>query len=108
MNSDPLLEQLRHFAEKLAEKNIRVIVGGGYGLLLKANHVRRIEARTRLEQIPSARSTGDIDVFLTTEVITHKNNMDTIRQSLDALGYSPVPGAEFVQFLRHKQEGTRE
>jgi hypothetical protein len=100
MSGDPLLEQLRQFAERLAEENIRVIVGGGYGLLLKANHIRRIEARTRLEQIPIARSTGDIDVFLTTEVITDKNNMDTIRQSLDALGYSPVPGAEFYQFFR--------
>lgn len=100
MNGDPLLEQLRHFAEKLAEKNIRIIVGGGYGLLLKANHIRRLEVPTRLEEIPIARSTGDIDVFLTTEVITHRNNMDAIRQSLDELGYSPVPGAEFYQFFR--------
>ena len=66
----------------------------------KANHIRGIDARTRLEQIPIARSTGDIDVFLTPEVITHRNNMDTIRQSLDALGYSPVTGAEYYQFFR--------
>jgi hypothetical protein len=39
MNSDPLLNQLCQLAEKLAEKNIRLIVGGGYGLLLKANHI---------------------------------------------------------------------
>jgi len=68
--------------------------------LLKANHTRRIGAQTRLEQIPIARSTGDIDVFLTTEVITDKNNMAAIRQALDELGYSPVPGAEFYQFYR--------
>lgn len=100
MNGDPLLSQLRQFAEKLADKNIRLIIGGGYGLLLKANHIRRIGARTRLEQIPIARSTGDIDVFLTTEVITDKNNMAAIRQALDDLDYSPVPGAEFYQFFR--------
>ena len=98
--SDPLLEQLCLLAEKLAEKNIRVIVGGGYGLLLKANHIRLSEVRTRLKEIPIARSTGDIDVFLTTEVITHRNNMDAIRRSLDELDYSPVPGAEFYQFFR--------
>lgn len=68
--------------------------------MLKANHTRRIGAQTRLEQIPIARSTGDIDVFLTTEVITDKNNMAAIRQALDELGYSPVPGAEFYQFYR--------
>ena len=100
MNDDPLLNQLSQFAEKLAEKHIRFIIGGGYGLLLKANHILRLGVRTRLEQIPTARSTGDIDVFFTTEVITDKTNMDAIRQSLDEMGYSPVPGAEFYQFFR--------
>lgn len=100
MNGDPLLNQLRQFANKLAEKNISLVIGGGYGLLLKANHVQRTDARTRLQQIPIARSTGDIDVFLTTEVITDKNNMAAIRGALDELGYAPVPGAEFYQFFR--------
>lgn len=100
MNDDPLLSQLRQFTEKLAEKNVRLIIGGGYGLLLKANHIQDIRARTRLEKIPTARSTGDIDVFLTTEVITDKNNMAAIRQALDELDYSPVPGAEYYQFFR--------
>jgi hypothetical protein len=100
MNGDPLLDQLRQFAEKLAEKNISLVIGGGYGLLLKANHIQRSGARTRLDQIPIARSTGDIDVFLTTEVIIDKSNMAAIRQALDELDYSPVPGAEFYQFFR--------
>ncbi len=100
MNGDPLLDQLRQFAEKLAEKNISLVIGGGYGLLLKANHIQRSDAHTRLDQIPIARSTGDIDVFLTTEVIIDKGNMAAIRQALDELGYSPVPGAEFYQFFR--------
>jgi len=90
MNGDPLLNQLRQFAEKLAEKNISLIIGGGYGLLLKANHIQRIGVRTRLEQIPIARSTSDIDVFLTTEIISDRNNMAAIRQALDELDYSAV------------------
>ena len=100
MNGNPLLDQLRQFADTLAEKNISLIIGGGYGLLLKAKHIQRTGARTRLEQIPIARSTGDIDVFLTTEVIIDKNKMTAIRQALDELGYSPVPGAEYYQFYR--------
>jgi hypothetical protein len=100
MSDDPLLSQLRQLAANLAAKNIPLVIGGGYGLLLKANHVERIRARTRLEQIPIARSTGDIDVFLTTEVIIDKNNMAAIRQALDELDYSPVVGAEFYQFFR--------
>ncbi len=62
-------------------------------------------SRTRLEQIPIARSTGDIDVFLTTEVIVDKNKMAAIRQALDELGYSPVPGAEYYQFFREVEIG---
>src|ERR1700741_4220690 len=100
MNGDPLLDQLRQFANKLAEKNIPLVIGGGYGLLLKAQHIQRTGARTRLEQIPIARSTGDIDLFLTTEVIVDKNKMAAIRKALDELGYSPVPGAEYYQFFR--------
>ena len=100
MNGDPLLNQLRQFADKLAEKNISLVIGGGYGLLLKAKYIQSTGARTRLEQIPIARSTGDIDVFLTTEVIVDKNKMAAIRQALDELGYSPVPGAEYYQFFR--------
>jgi hypothetical protein len=100
MSDDPLLSQLRQLAANLAAKNIPLVIGGGYGLLLKANNVQRIGARTRLEQIPIARSTGDIDVILTTEVIIDKNNMAAIRQALDELDYSPVVGAEFYQFFR--------
>jgi hypothetical protein len=100
MNGDPLLNQLRQFAKQLAEQNISLVIGGGYGLLLKANHIERTGARTRLEQIPIARSTGDIDLFLTTEVIVDKNKMAAIRKALDELGYSPVPGAEYYQFFR--------
>ncbi len=105
MNDDPLLTQLRNFAEKLAKKNIPLIIGGGYGLLLKANHIQRIGARTRLEQIPIARSTGDIDVFLTTEVIIDNDKTTSIREVLDELGYSPVPGAEYYQFFRELKVG---
>jgi hypothetical protein len=105
MNGDPLSDQLRQFANKLAEKNISLVIGGGYGLLLKAKHIQRTGARTRLEQIPIARSTGDIDVFLTTEVIVDKNKMAAIRQALDELGYSPVPGAEYYQFFREIEIG---
>ncbi len=100
MNEDPLLSQLRQLAENLEGKNIPLVIGGGYGLLLKANHTQRTGARTRLEQIPIARSTGDIDVFLTTEVIIDKNNMSAIRRALDELDYSPVVGAEYYQFFR--------
>ena len=100
MNGDPLLNQLRQLAERLSEKNIRLVIGGGYGLVLRANQIRSSGVRTRLDQIPIARSTGDIDVFLTADVIVDKDRTGAIREALDELGYSPVPGAEYYQFFR--------
>ncbi len=39
-------------------------------------------------------------MFLTTEVIVDKDRTAAIRQALDDLGYSLVPGAEYYQFFR--------
>jgi hypothetical protein len=36
--------------------DIKVIVGGGYGIYLKTTHVRQIEARTLLKEWPEPRS----------------------------------------------------
>ena len=41
---------------ELQKDEIKLILGGGYGLLLRTEHIRRIEAATRFEQIPEARS----------------------------------------------------
>jgi hypothetical protein len=40
--------------------DIKVIVGGGYGIYLKTTHVRQIEARTLLKEWPEPRSMSDV------------------------------------------------
>lgn len=96
---DPLREQLQLLARTLQPNGISLIVGGGYGLLLRTEHIRRSGLRTRFAALPTARSTSDIDIFLSAEVITDLEKFNKIRESLDQLGYVPIETAKFYQFV---------
>lgn len=99
MTNDPLRDELRRLARSLEAHAIKLIVGGGYGLLLRTEYVRRSGARTRFAELPGARSTNDIDVFLSAEIITDGAKTTRIREALDDLGYVPVESAKFYQFV---------
>lgn len=88
-------EQLIKLAGKLEKDDIKLIIGGGYGLLLKREHLAQAETPTRFE-LPEARSTNDIDTFLKTEIITDGEKTEKIRNALNDLGFEPV--AQNFQF----------
>jgi hypothetical protein len=96
MTTDPLREQLRLLALKLQKDEIKLILGGGYGLVLRTEYVRQTGAATRFEEIPEARSTNDLDLFLSAEIITSAEKIEKIRDALHRLGFEPV--ARFFQF----------
>lgn len=100
MTNDPLRDELRRLARSLEGQGIKLIVGGGYGLLLRAEYVRRSGVRTRFAELPGARSTNDIDIFLGAEIIVDGAKTTLIREALDELGYVPVESAKFYQFVR--------
>ncbi len=94
-SKDPMREQLVKLAGKLQKDDIKLIIGGGYGLLLKREYLAKTETVTRFE-LPEARSTNDIDTFLRTEIITDAEKIEKIRDALAELGFEPV--AKFFQF----------
>lgn len=96
MTFDPMREQLIKLAGKLQKDDIKLIIGGGYGLILKAEYLRREELRTRIIDFPNDRATNDIDTFLQTEIITDAEKIEKIRDALAELGFEPV--AKFFQF----------
>ncbi len=96
MRTDPLREQLRLLALELQKDEIKLILGGGYGLVLRTEYVRRTGVATRFEEIPEARSTNDLDLFLSAEIITSAEKIEKIRDALQKLGFEPV--ARFFQF----------
>ena len=94
-----LQEELCTLASRLGEHGIRLIIGGGFGILLRSIHLEGTNART-LRPITPPRATNDLDLFLTADIITDVESVKRIRSVLDELGYEPVPTAKNYQFAR--------
>lgn len=60
---DLLRKELISLSEKLQAHNIKLILGGGYGLLLRTEHLSNNNSPTLFKDIPIARSTNDLDIF---------------------------------------------
>ncbi len=54
---------------ELKDTDIQLIIGGGYGIYLKADYVRRREVQSLLQDWPEPRFTNDIDLFLRPELL---------------------------------------
>jgi len=64
--------------QKVDDPEIRLIVGGGFGIYLKTDHIRRSGMRTLLDQWPEPRSTNDLDLFLRPELLNQiRDRLDT-------------------------------
>jgi hypothetical protein len=85
---------------------VKLIIGGGYGIYLRTEHVRRLGARTLFEEKPEARSTNDLDLFLRPELLSKAEKLKPLKEAFDRLGYSTVPGAEKYQFVKPGPEGS--
>lgn len=99
---DALKTNLLDLHHEVAEHGIRLILGGGYGLYLKQQHLQSqsIETVLDVEMWPVPRATNDLDVFLTAEVVTDSSTMKVIRSALDRLSYLEIESAKFYQFVK--------
>lgn len=87
---DPLKEELRTLARELRGRGKPLIIGGGYGLVLRAGMIAESGPRTLIPDIPSARSTEDLVIFSKAEVISDPEKTGAARKALDRCGYGPV------------------
>ena len=97
---DPLTTSLLDILYELREHNTPLIIGGGFGLFLKRQHLIRHGERTLLDSIPDVRSTNDIDLFLQAEVVASLERARAITAALKRLGYVPLEEAKFFQWKR--------
>ena len=72
---------------------VKLIIGGGYGIYLKNNHVRRMGMETLLQEWPEPRSTNDLDLFLRPELLINSAKLSPLADAIDRLGYKAVQGA---------------
>lgn len=88
--------------------NLRLIIGGGYGIYLKREYIRGSNIRTLLSKWPEARSTNDLDLFLRPELLIDSRKLRPLAATLQQLGYQVIAGAEKYQFARPGPSGGRE
>ncbi len=90
------------------DADLKLILGGGYGIFLKREHLRATRARTLLSEWPEARSTNDLDLFLRPELLIDSARLKPLADALPRLGYSPIAGAEKYQFVRPGPSGDQQ
>jgi hypothetical protein len=87
--------------------DIKLIIGGGFGIYLKTDHVRRLGMRTLFREWPEARSTNDLDLFLRPELLIQSAKLKPLADAIAKLGYQVVPGAENYQFVKPGPGGVK-
>lgn len=98
-----LLDLLHH----IEGTDIKLIIGGGFGIYLKIDHVQRLGVRTLLQEWPEPRSTNDLDLFLRPELLIDSGKLKPLAEAISRLGYQRVPGAEKYQFVKPGSGGSK-
>ena len=81
--------------------NLKIVIGGGYGLFLKSELIAQQNLPTILPKFDvGTRSTDDIDVFLDIEIIAEPDQTKMMKQVIDDMGFIVKKGAEHYQFLK--------
>jgi hypothetical protein len=85
--------------QKVHDSDVRLIAGGGFGIYLKTDYVRKSDMRTLLNQLPEPRSTNDLDLFLRPELLIESSKLKPLVSAIEELGYEVVPGAKNTSLL---------
>lgn len=100
---DLLTRELLHLKARLSD--IPFLIGGGMGLYLRSEY-HESERSPRYQRPVPTRSTKDLDVILSAEVIADADRMDQIREALSNLGYKAT--TPHFQFARELGDNGRE
>lgn len=82
---DTLTSALLDLSHELAGFDLKLIVGGGFGIYLKYRELLTTKAQTLLSKWPEPRSTNDLDLFLRTELLTDSRKLVPLVQALQKL-----------------------
>jgi hypothetical protein len=96
--NDPLLHHLLELVKDLDNDNISIILGGGMSLYLRLKFMAPRSHRYPFDiQI---RSTDDLDLFLSSRLISDLSGIKGLKQVLTRLGYQVLPEAKNFQFFK--------
>lgn len=95
-----LKKQLLDLLSELDGHDIPLTIGGGFGLFLKRETLDRRRSQLLLENLPVARATNDIDLFVRVDVLVDFQRTKILADTIRRLDYEPVQGAEFMQWKK--------
>jgi len=95
-----LQTSLLDLLHKIEGSEVKIIIGGGFGIYLKAVHVAKEGCRTIWREWPETRSTNDLDLFLGPELLIESEKLKPLAEAIARLGYQVVSGAENYQFVK--------
>lgn len=97
-DNDPLVSCLAELAVELDKENIPVVLGGGLSQYLRGKLNTGRSPSPRYPFTASARSTEDLDLFLSPRLIVDAAKMEGLKLGLLRLGYTVRPEARNFQF----------
>ncbi len=97
---DVLATCLLELIVELDQRSVTVMIGGGYGLFLKRQHLLTTGSRTLFQSLPETRATNDIDLFLRAELLADLDRTRELRDAIGRLGYEPVEAARYMQWSK--------
>lgn len=99
---------LLDLVHELQGANIKLIVGGGFGIYLRVDWLLKEDDLSTLISAlhwPEARSTNDLDLFLRTELFVDTTHLKHLGDALKRLGYKPIETAKYYQFEKSGVSG---
>lgn len=95
-----LKTQLLDLLGELDGRDIPLTIGGGFGLFLKREALEQRRTQTLFENLPEARATNDIDMFIRVDALADFERTKVLADAIGRLDYAPIPGAEFMQWKK--------
>jgi hypothetical protein len=103
---DQLMASLLDLLHELEGQAVPIMVGGGFGLFLKRQHLTNTEQPMLFDQLPEPRSTNDLDLFLRAEALADLGRTRLVAEAIRRLGYTVVEEAKFLQWKREVLVGS--
>lgn len=97
IENDHLISAIIELANHLQKHDIPLIIGGGLSLYLRSFLLHKIRSPRYPKRVVQ-RSTKDIDIFLTSDLIVDTEKIEILRDSLTALDYKPK--TKYFQFTK--------
>jgi len=95
--NDHLISALIELANTLEKHNIPLIIGGGLSLYLRSFLLHKVRSPRYPKRVVQ-RSTKDIDIFLTSDLIVDTEKIELLRDALTSLNYEPK--TKYFQFTK--------